>query len=82
MNGQNFNPTSVTEQLSVFVLSYDSFRTSKKDEITTLDYDFLSTVKTKAAGYIIYADLCTISDEELKKWNITFKKIPRDIAKV
>ena len=54
----------------------------KKDEITTLDYDFLSTVQTKAAGYIIYADLCTISDEELKKWNITFKKIPKDIAKV
>ena len=54
----------------------------KKDEITTLDYDFLSTVKTKATGYIIYADLCTISEEELKKWNITFKKIPRDIAKV
>lgn len=54
----------------------------KKDEITTLDYDFLATVKTKASGYIIYADLCTISDEELKKWNITFKKIPRDIAKV
>ena len=54
----------------------------KKDEITTLDYDFLLTVKTKAAGYIIYADLCTISNEELKKWNITFKKIPRDIARV
>ena len=32
--------------------------------------------------YETYADLCTISDEELKKWNITFKKIPRDIAKV
>ncbi|GAB6107993.1 DEAD/DEAH box helicase [Fusibacter bizertensis] len=31
MSGQNFNPTAVTEQLSVFVLSYDSFRTSKKD---------------------------------------------------
>lgn len=30
--GQNFqNPTSVQEHLSVFVLSYDSFRTSKKD---------------------------------------------------
>ena len=54
----------------------------KKDEITTLDYDFLSTIKTKATGYIIYADLCTISDEELKKWNITFKKIPRDIARL
>lgn len=31
LNGQNFNPTSVTEQLSIFVLSYDSFRTSKKE---------------------------------------------------
>ncbi len=31
LNGQNFNPTAVTEQLSVFVLSYDSFRTSKKE---------------------------------------------------
>ena len=31
LSGQNFNPTTVTEQLSVFVLSYDSFRTSKKD---------------------------------------------------
>ncbi len=31
LNGQNFNPTAVTEQLSVFVLSFDSFRTSKKD---------------------------------------------------
>lgn len=30
-NAQNFNPTVVTEQLSVFVLSYDSFRTSKKE---------------------------------------------------
>lgn len=29
--GQNFNPTAVSEQLSVFVLSFDSFRTSKKD---------------------------------------------------
>lgn len=29
--GQNFNPTSVSENLSIFVLSYDSFRTSKKD---------------------------------------------------
>ena len=26
LNGQNFNPTAVTEQLSVMVLSYDSFR--------------------------------------------------------
>lgn len=31
LNGQNFNPTSVSDNLSVFVLNYDSFRTSKKD---------------------------------------------------
>lgn len=31
LNAQNFNPIVVNEQLSIFVLSYDSFRTSKKD---------------------------------------------------
>ncbi len=31
LNGQNFNPTSVTEQLSVMVLSYDSFRGRGKE---------------------------------------------------
>ena len=29
--GQNFSPTTVMEKLSVFVFSYDSFRTSKKE---------------------------------------------------
>ena len=29
--GQNFNPTTVSEQLTVMVLSYDSFRTSKAE---------------------------------------------------
>lgn len=31
LNGQNFNPLSVNENLSIFILTYDSFRTSKKD---------------------------------------------------
>ena len=31
MTGQKFNPTEVMEHLSVFGLSYDSFRTSKKE---------------------------------------------------
>lgn len=31
LDGQDFNPTAVLEQLSVFVLSYDSFRTSRKE---------------------------------------------------
>ena len=54
----------------------------EKDSVTTLDYDFLGTVTEKADGYIIYADVCTIADEELRKCNIAFKKIPRDITRL
>ncbi len=54
----------------------------EKDTITTLDHEFLSTIPERAESYIIYADLCTIPAEELAKYNITFKKIPRDIARL
>lgn len=51
----------------------------EKDSATTLDRPFLRTIKTKAESYVIYADQCAISDQELQKHNISFKKIPRDI---
>ena len=35
-------------------------------------------VNVKNQAYIIYADSCALSDIDLQKWNITFKKIPRD----
>ncbi len=54
----------------------------EKAVITTLNRDFLHTIKTKADSYVIYADLCTLSDAELEKYHITFKKIPRDITKL
>lgn len=54
----------------------------EKEMVTTLDREFLATVKTKADGYVIYADMCALSDELLQKYNITFKKIPRDVAKL
>lgn len=54
----------------------------EKDQLTTLNHSFLNTIQERAGSYLIYADLCTIPDEELKKYNITFKKIPRDIAKM
>ena len=54
----------------------------QKDSLTTLDRDFLHTVKTKSTGYVIYADLCTLSDRELEQYHITFKKIPRDISRL
>lgn len=54
----------------------------EKEHLTTLNYEWLATISEKSDGYLIYADLCTIPDEELKKYNITFKKIPRDIARM
>lgn len=54
----------------------------ERKRITTLDREFLHTVKTKAEAYVMYADLCTLSDAELEKYHITFKKIPRDITKL
>ena len=36
----------------------------------------------KGRGYIIYADRCTLSEQELQQLGITFKKIPRDIVRV
>jgi len=53
-----------------------------RENITTLSRAFLHTIKTKADSYVIYADLCTLSDAELEKYHITFKKIPRDITKL
>lgn len=53
----------------------------KANELTALDDAFLSTIKTKAEQYIIYADNCLLNAEYMKKQNIVFKKIPRDISK-
>lgn len=61
---------------TAYYFYYDS------DSITTLDHDFLGTIKKQAAGYVIYADLCALSAEELKRFGIVFKKIPRDITKL
>ena len=52
----------------------------EKDGATTLNDTLLGRLKTRAERYVIYADTCALSDEELKRWNITYKKIPRDIT--
>ena len=49
--------------------------------ITTLDHAFLSTMKTKAEQYVIYADNCLLTKDYMIKHNIIFKKIPRDITR-
>lgn len=54
----------------------------ERDRLTTLSRDFLGSIKTKAGRYTIYADQCALSQAELERWHITFKKIPRDISKL
>ena len=54
----------------------------EKEALCILNYAFLSHVQEKADHYVIYADQCTLSDDELLKYGITFKKIPRDIARL
>lgn len=53
----------------------------KRNEETCLNYEFLSTMKTKADQYIVYADVCRLPENFLKEHNIIFKKIPREIQK-
>ena len=75
--GSNGNPYFMgASRGAAYYFYYD------KEAITTLDYDFLATIPERADNYIIYADLCTIPTEELAKHSITFKKIPRDIARL
>ncbi|QEH44247.1 site-specific DNA-methyltransferase [Aggregatibacter actinomycetemcomitans] len=57
------------------------------DQITTLSLEFLRYLNAdflseKPQDYIIYADKCTLSDEQLAQFKIRFKRIPRDISKL
>lgn len=54
----------------------------KKSSTTTLNYKFLKTMEVPGESYVIYADICMLSQDELLKYNITFKKIPRDIVRL
>ena len=54
------------------------------DRVTSLDRGYLASIPIEcaASSYVIYADTCLLSDEELRSLNITFKKIPRDITRL
>lgn len=53
----------------------------EKDSLTTLNHEFLQTIKQKSDTYVIYADNCVLPKEFMAKNNIIFKKIPRDITR-
>lgn len=53
----------------------------EKESQTTLDFDTLSTITTKAGQYVVYADNCLLPKDFMMKQNIIFKKIPRDVTR-
>ncbi len=53
----------------------------KRDEVTTLDAEFLGSIGEAAERYVIYADNCVLPKDFLFRHNIAFKKIPRDVRK-
>ena len=53
----------------------------EREQLTTLGFDTLYIVTERAEQYVIYADICTLSKEDLAKRKIIFKKIPRDIKR-
>ena len=74
---KNSNPYFLGENNST---AYYFFYEPQK--VCVLNYDFVAIIPEKAEGYIIYADRCTLSEQELQQLGITFKKIPRDIVRV
>ena len=65
-----------TESSTAYYFHYE------RDAVTALDEDFLRTLTIKAERYVIYADMCALSAADLERFNITFKKIPRDISRL
>ena len=47
--------------------------------MTSLDFKSPLHIAEKAAQYLIYADVCYLPDDYMRKHHIIFKKIPRDI---
>ena len=54
----------------------------KKIAFLHIMHEFLASIRTKAEGYVIFADACVLSQDELNRLSIVFKKIPRDIARL
>lgn len=66
---------------TAYIFYYES------DQITTLSLDFLCSLNAdfmakKPQDFVIYADKCTLTEEQLAQLKIRFKRIPRDISKL
>lgn len=65
---------------NVFDTAYYFYYTT--NALTTLNHETLrQIVKQRAEQYIIYADTCTLTEEEMRLLGVIYKKIPRDIKR-
>lgn len=83
--GQPFaNPTSAHPYFLGRHEDASLFFVFEPDRVTSLDRDYLASIPIECAAnsYVIYADTCLLSEDELRSLNITFKKIPRDITRL
>lgn len=65
---------------NVFDTAYYFYYTT--NALTTLNHETLrQIVKQRAEQYIIYADTCTLTEEEMRLLCVIYKKIPRDIKR-
>ncbi|MCF8560247.1 site-specific DNA-methyltransferase [Micrococcus yunnanensis] len=53
-------------------------------ETTVLDRSYLASIPTtcRAEAYVVFADVCVLPEGQLATHGVTFKKIPRDIARL
>jgi len=81
-----FTPLTVEQQRNPYYLGNKEdtgyYFYYEPQQVTTLDYDFLSTIYIQSEQYVIYADNCLLSKTFMQNNNITFKKIPRDISRL
>ena len=53
----------------------------ERGRTVALDRTLLRSIRAKAESFVVYADVCRLPEETLRRGRITFKKIPRDIAR-
>ncbi|RZK34699.1 MAG: site-specific DNA-methyltransferase, partial [Hymenobacter sp.] len=81
---QALPPTPAKADNAAFLARHDDtayYFHYEPDAVTTLNHDFLATMRTRAGQYIIYADNCLLTQEFMTQHGIIFKKIPRDISR-
>lgn len=52
----------------------------ERGRTVALDRTLLRRIRAKAESFVVYADVCRLPEETLRRGRIAFKKIPRDIA--